>query len=236
MKFRIILLFCGLNFISFSQHFGLNTSFTSHWTALNHTVERYNATRPWLDEEMKPFNTLFGFDVGFGSNTWDSKVGIDLFRWKWSRATQQASAGEQFRELRIKLGTFSLSGFSFYPWKTERFRFGIGCYPVEVSRSKISTRTHESDKFEVLYKPIVLMNLIPSDASSTFHINFYARSKGKATLHIRAFYELHWFEGEEIKPVHDQINPDTKDIFHNTLTLKYNHFGVQLLLGIYGDK
>lgn len=209
---------------------GFSTSYAGNWRAINHQIEQYNRARPWLDKEMKPFTTLMGFDIGFGVHEWEDQFGLDFARWKWSRATTTATFGDESRDLRIKLGTFSFSGFAYYPIRKNNFRIGIGTYPVEISRSKITSRIN-GEKWEELYKAPTFFGF-PTDASSTFYLTFQLRTSEKLALQARLFYEFHWFDGEEIIPVASKINPETFTVNHQTQTLVYNHVGLQLLLGI----
>ena len=226
----IIAFCCVLTQSVSAQHLGFTTSYAGNWRAINHQIEQYNRARPWLDQEMKPFTTLMGFDVGYGIHEWDEPFGLDLMRWKWSRATTTASFGDESRELRIKLGTFSFSGFAYYLVRSEKFRLGIGLYPIELSRSKITSRMSGGD-WEELYKATTIFGF-PTDASSTVYLTFQLRTTEKLALQARLFYELHWFDGEEIIPVAKALNPATFEVNHQTQTLVYNHVGLQLLLNL----
>lgn len=218
--------------VAFSQHIGL-TFATPRWIALDHIVERYNATRPWLDQEMKQLHTLPGFQIGLGSLDLKEKmgVGLELLRFQYVRKTVRAEFGESYRELRASLSTLSISGFQWYPINKEKFAIGIGAYPVEVSVFKVRSRTDLEPKFETFHKTFTFLGL-PNNASTTFKMDFLFKSSSKSRLglSLRMYYSLFWFTEDSMIFVNEELNPQTFSEHHQEQIIRNSHGGFQILL------
>jgi hypothetical protein len=220
--------------VSFTQHVGFTLA-TPRWIAMDHIVDRYNATRPWLDKELKQVHTLPGFQFGLGSMSLNEKssFGLDLFRYQFIRSTARAEFGESFRELRVSLSTFSFTGFQWFPINRSKFAVGIGTYPVELSVYKVRSRTDLEPTFETIYKTFTFIG-IPTNASSTFTLDllYKGSNESKLGVSLRLYYSLFWFIDDTMIFVNQELNPNTFVEHHQEQTIRNSHGGVQLLFNV----
>jgi hypothetical protein len=226
--------FVVLSNFSISQNVGLVFA-TPRWAALDHIVERYNATRPWLDQQMKPLHTLPGFQFSLGSKSFNEKqgVGLEFLRFQYIGRTVEATGNGGSRELRASLSTLSVFGYQWFFVNKPKFALGVGAFPVELSIFKVKSKTNADEKFETLHRSFTFIG-VPSNASSTFSLDLLAKgnAKGKIAPSIRFYYSLFWFIDDSMIFVNADLNPDTFTEHHQKQILRNSHGGVQLLLNI----
>lgn len=212
----------------FSQEFGLNISYSS-FRPLNHIIDRYNETRPWLNKEMGNIHMLPGISVAWGVNSWDEKSSFEIFSWKSSRATVESKGqSEEFRKLRFKMTTLSIVGAGFYFINGNKFKIGIGTRPAELSLIRVKSKTDSSDKYETLLKSNGFMG-IPTSASSTLYLDFMTKISDSGAFKVKFYWQFGWWKNEEMIYVNKAINPLTVNDTYQSQEMGLNNIGVQLL-------
>jgi hypothetical protein len=212
---------------AFAQAIGF-TAALPKWSALNHIIERYNASRPWLDNELNEIHYLPGITFSMGVHQWDARVSMDVFKFSFTRQTVKAKENDQTRHLRVKYSTFSIIGGQFYPVLKNNFRMGLGAYPVELNYFKVKGKTSTENKWETYYTDTRFFGLT-NLASSTFHLDLDLKLNDDAHLKARLYYQWCWFKDEEILPINRELNPNTYNDTYQSLTLDNSHIGFSLI-------
>ncbi|GAB4133640.1 MAG: hypothetical protein Fur0041_06040 [Bacteroidia bacterium] len=210
-----------------AQALGINLA-TPQWYSINHIIERYNETRPWLDNKMNEIHYVPGINFSFLGDEWDSRWAVELFRYQYMRRSVSASGNNDKRTLIFTCNSFSIAGGTFYPVKGEKLRFGIGAYPMELHRFKFKSKLKSTDTKETLFKSSVFFG-IPIVASSTVHADLSVKLNDKRNMTFRVYYLLDWFQDEDILPVNSSINPNTYETHYQSQIFNMSHLGFTIL-------
>lgn len=205
------------------------------WRPLNSVIDRYNNTRPWLDKEMGNVHFMPGWTIAPGVTFGNGKLACQFASIRKSSARVTAKGNDDKRDLSIRMWTFSLIDFTYYPISLGRFSLGAGAQPIEISRLKIRGRVND-DKFEEYWKTPALANLFISNASSTLHVDFRYRihAEKQRYLQFRLYYMLSWWHDEHMVFVNDKLNGSAAANNHYaTQNQGLNHMGLQILLSLF---
>lgn len=198
---------------------------------LNHIIDRYNDTRPWLDKQMPNIRYLPGFTFSLGVAEWDEATSLEAFSWKYQRQTVSSGFGaNDYRKLRVRMTTLSLVGGAWYPLRNDAYKIGIGSRPIEFSILKIKGKTMDDDKWQVHYaSPVVLF--IPLEASTTVYLEFLKRmSNHSSAWKLRFYWQMPWWSDMDMIFVNKELNPDVyNETWHNQ-QMGIGNFGLQLLI------
>jgi hypothetical protein len=212
-----------------AQSFGLNMPYVG-FRPLNHIIDRYNDSRPWLDNEMNNIHLMPGLTFAVGSHAWDDKVGIYLMAWRIAGRTVESQGQDHWRKLRVRMSTFSIMGGAFTCYQNESLRIAVGTFPVELTNFRVKTKTDTSeDGYEMLWRSTNILG-IPINASSTFFIDFGSPFGDKQIITLRAFAKLAWWDDEKLIYVNDALNPLQPNTMLQRQEMGTSHFGFQLLI------
>lgn len=224
----MILLFT-ISMTSFGQFMALEGGYGMQFTkpdGLNYIVDRYNETRPYLTQEMKPFNNLNGFNYGFLAI-----VGNLAFEAVYIHRSQNRSAigidatnQEVERQLRA-----AMNGVGFglgYGVADDGFGLMFGTR-LNTSALKIRTKVASSDiirseDWEDLYNSLI------------FDLDFNVKIILKYVV-IEPYYSFELLPSlNNIYEVNEAINPNTFQNDPEEILFKSNGFGLKLMLAIGG--
>ncbi|HRZ42977.1 MAG TPA: hypothetical protein P5228_09790 [Bacteroidales bacterium] len=231
--FRKIVMFIALGLAInnlYAQDFGLSLAYAP-MRPLNHIIDRYNDTRPWLDEQMPNIRYLPGFTFSFGVSEWDDDVSMELFAWKYQRQTVSSGyGGTGYRKLRVRMTTLSIVGGAWYPVRNDRYKLGLGARPVELSIFKVKGKTQDDAKWQVHFASPAFL-FIPLSASSTVFVEYLRRMKDpRSAWKLRLYWQAPWWQGQDMIFVNQALNPGTYNDTWQNQEMGIGNIGLQLLI------
>ncbi len=213
-----------------AQDLGLSLAYAP-MRPLNHIIDRYNDTRPWIDEPMSHIRFLPGFTFSLGVSNWDDAFGYEAFAWKYQRQTVSSGyGGTGYRKLRVRMTTLSIIGGTWFPVKNDTYKLGLGVRPVELSIFKVKGKTQADEKWQVHFaSPVVLF--IPLSASSTVFVEYLRRMKDSRTAwKVRLYWQAPWWQGQEMIYVNQVLNPGTYNDTWQDQEMGIGNIGLQFLI------
>ena len=212
-----------------AQNFGLHMPVVG-FRPLNHIIDRYNDSRPWLDDEMENIHLMPGLTVGLGGHPWDEDVGLYLLAWRIAGRTVEAEGNDHWRKVRVRMSTLSIMGGAYTFFQRSAFRAAIGVFPVELTNFRVKSKTDESeDGYELLWKSSNFLG-VPINASSTFFLDLGSPLGEEQILTFRLFANLAWWQDEKLIYVNEELNPLPPNTMLQRQEMGTSHFGIQLLI------
>lgn len=206
---------------------GYNTQF-SRPNGLNYVVERYNETRTFLTQEMKPFNNLNGVTYGILAivDHFYMEAQYDHRSQKRTSIGLDANNQELARQLRASINSF---GFGFGYGTTDdgygiAFGTRINVGPLRV-RTKVGTLDEIND-----------LDWEEDDVHNQLHIDLDFNIKLiLAYFIIEPYYTFQIIpEANNMAEVNEAINPMTFPNDPENIPFKSGGFGLKLMFAIGG--
>jgi len=230
---RRISLFCFVLCISFQSYsqiyftYGYGGSFTNP-KGLNQFVENYNATRSWLNKEMKSFSYLDGISVTLGAGFGGGSIDMEYALRAQKRFADgiDAAGDDVTRQVKHRQNAFAVSTGGMFVEGSGGVAFGLR---TEFGNQKINTRLYETNGSKSDWEKYDMGLMV--NTGPVLKI-FFGEDGGLAALSLHYTFGL---LNRNVSEIEDLINhsnpPDDAERFDNNT----GGFGFGVSFGVFGS-